>query len=226
MKFSFNLNLVLAFLFSCLLRAQVPQVNQEQSTGSTSNWYLSLGLNVVDDSGNKGEDLFDVSQAWNFVPYPSRFGIGRRFENGLDIEMAATYNRYKKGKVIDFIEAAKSVPYIALDARLTYSVSQIFGSSGWFDPYVGAGFGFASANEVGRGTFNGVLGFRTWFSDSFALDLNTVGKWALGGSALATNHLQHAVGIVFQIRKSKKQPEEGSTVIEKENSPNLLDRFN
>jgi len=53
-----------------------------------------------------------------------------------------------------------------------------------------------------------------WFSDHWALDLNTTGKWSQGSSE-ASNHIQHAAGVVYQwdvekalSRKGKKKYEE------------------
>ncbi|HUH48190.1 MAG TPA: OmpA family protein, partial [Arenibacter sp.] len=83
-----------------------------------------------------------------------------------------------------------------IDARLSYDLNKLIGETGFFDPYIGVGLGYTDANEQGRGTYNGVVGFRTWFSDRWGLDFSSSGKWAMGNDA--TNHLQHAVGAVYR----------------------------
>jgi len=162
-------------------------------------WVIGLGINAVDDSGNGAVDLFDVEGAWNIVPYPSRLNIGRLWNNGIGAELIGTYNKYDEGKDVDNVIIEDATPYYAIDARLSYDLSLIFGDKGWFDPYVGAGFGYAKANEVGRFTANAVVGFRTWLSPQWALDFNSSGKWAL--SDAGTNHLQHAVGIMYKFKE-------------------------
>ncbi|WP_150452677.1 OmpA family protein, partial [Arenibacter lacus] len=69
------------------------------------------------------------------------------------------------------------------------------GETGFFDPYVGAGLGYTRANGEDMGTYNAVVGFRTWFSDEFGLDFSSSGKWGMGD---AGNHLQHHAGVVYR----------------------------
>jgi outer membrane protein OmpA-like peptidoglycan-associated protein len=161
-------------------------------------WILGLGYNAIDDSGNVFDGLFNVGEEWNILPYPSRLSIGKYFKNGLGIEAIGTYNKYKEGNIIDGVVNATDINYYAFDTRVSYDLNKIIGHTGWFDPYVGVGAGYSDANNVGRGTYNAVIGFRTWFSDKWGLDFNSSGKWAMSQSNGATNHIQHAAGIVYQ----------------------------
>ncbi|MFX0558400.1 OmpA family protein [Maribacter sp. CXY002] len=163
-----------------------------------SSWIIGLGYNAVDDSGNVFDGLFNVSDEWNMLPYPSRLSIGRYFKNGLGIEVIGSYNKYKVGKKIDGIVNSVESNYLGLDARLTYDLNKIVGETGWFDPYVGIGAGYTDANNIGRGTYNAIVGFRTWFSDTWGLDFNSSGKWSMTKGNGSTNHLQHAAGVVYQ----------------------------
>lgn len=162
-----------------------------------NSWIFGLGFNAVDDSGDEFAEIFDVSDSWNVVPFPSRLSIGRYFESGLGLEAIATYNRYKEGKVIDKIVIAEDIDYYAIDFRISYDLNQILGETGWFDPYVGIGAGYTDANNQGRGTYNATVGFRTWLSDRFGLDFNSTGKWAMS-TENASNHIQHAAGAVYR----------------------------
>ena len=78
----------------------------------------------------------------------------------------------------------------------------ILGETGFFDPYIGIGAGYTDANNQGRGTYNAVLGFRTWFSDHWGMDFNSTGKWAMD-TENATNHIQHAVGVAYRFEVEK-----------------------
>ncbi|AZQ58499.1 OmpA family protein [Maribacter sp. MJ134] len=179
-----------------------------------SSWIIGLGYNAVDDSGNVFDGLFNVSDEWNLLPYPSRISIGRYFKNGLGIEAIGSYNKYKEGKIIDGLVNTEDRVYLGLDARLTYDLNKIIGQTGWFDPYVGIGLGYTDANDQSRGTYNAVVGFRTWFSDKWGLDFNSTGKWSMGNEANVTNHLQHAAGVVYQFGIEKGLSKRGEEKLE------------
>jgi OOP family OmpA-OmpF porin len=158
--------------------------------------------------------LFNVGSEWNMVPFPSRVSIGRKFKNGFVIEATGTYNKYKSGRLIDNSVITDNIDYFGLDARITYDLNKIIGQTGWFDPYVGIGAGYTDANNLGRGTYNAVVGFRTWFSDHWGLDLNSTGKWAMSQSDGASNHMQHAAGVVYQFGIEKGLSNRGEEKME------------
>ncbi|WP_422859620.1 OmpA family protein [Flagellimonas sp. S174] len=162
-----------------------------------SSWMVSLGMNVVDDSGDEFGNLLDIRDGWNAVPFPSRISVGRYFQNGIGLEAIGTYNQYKEGKIIDNVVNTEDIDYFGIDFRISYDLNQIVGETGFFDPYVGIGAGYTDANNQGRGTYNAVVGFRTWLSDRVGLDFNSTGKWAMS-TENATNHIQHAIGVVYQ----------------------------
>lgn len=173
----------------------------------TSSWMVGLGYNFVDDSGNQFEKLLDFENEWNAVAFPSRLSIGRYFKSGLGIEAVGSYNKYKVGKLIDGSINSVETDYFGIDARLSYDLNKIIGETGFFDPYIGVGLGYTDANGQGRGTYNGVIGFRTWFSDHWGLDFSSSGKWAMDNDA--SNHLQHAVGAVYRFNIEKGLSKKG-----------------
>ncbi|WP_298480581.1 OmpA family protein [uncultured Maribacter sp.] len=184
-----------------------------------SSWMFGLGYNFVDDSGDVADGLFKFKDEWNGLAFPNRLSIGRYFKSGIGIEAIATYNKYKEGKIVDQAVVIDESDYIGFDTRLTYDLNKLIGQIAWFDPYLGGGLGYTDANNVGRGTYNAVVGFRTWFSDRVGLDINSSGKWAMGNND-ASNHLQHSVGVVYQfgIEKglSKKGEEKLALIQEQE----------
>lgn len=179
-----------------------------------SSWIFGVGLNAVDDSGNVFDGIFNVGQEWNIVPYPSRVSIGRYFKSGLGLEAIGTYNQYKEGNIIDAEVITENVSYFGFDGRVTYDINKIIGQTGWFDPYVGIGAGYTDASNIGRGTYNAVVGFRTWFSDRWGLDFSSTGKWAMSQSEGATNHIQHAAGVVYQFGIEKGLSKRGEEKLE------------
>ncbi len=179
-----------------------------------SSWIFGVGLNAVDDSGNVFDGLFNFGDEWNFVPYPSRISIGRYFKNGLGLEAIGTYNQYKNGKNIDGEIITENISYYGVDGRITYDLNRIIGETAWFDPYVGIGAGYTDANNRGRGTYNAVVGFRTWFSDRWGLDFNATGKWAMSEGEGVSNHIQYGAGAVYQFGIEKGLSKKGEEKLE------------
>lgn len=195
------------FIFVLQLHAQERSLVRKDSIVE-SYWLVGLGMNIVDDSGDEFRELFDIRDAWNIAPYPSRIHIGRYLKNGVGFEAIGSYNVYKRGKVVDEIELADDVDYLSVDFRISYDLNKILGETGFFDPYVGIGAGYTDANDQGRGTYNAVMGFRTWFSDHWGLDVNTTGKWAMS-TENATNHIQHALGVTYRFEVKKELSRKG-----------------
>lgn len=211
-KFLFSTLLVLTFYNMSMAQEEL-QITSKDSIVQSS-WILGIGFNAVDDSGNVFDGLFNFSDEWNILPYPSRVSIGRYFKNGLGLEAIGTINKYKEGKIIDAQINQVESDYYAVDARISYDLNKIIGQTAWFDPYVGIGAGYTEANNLGRGTYNAVVGFRTWFSDTWGLDFNSSGKWAMSQSDGATNHIQHAVGVVYQFGIEKGLSKRGEEKME------------
>lgn len=174
-----------------------------------SSWMFGLGYNFVDDSGDVFDELFDLDKQWNAVAFPSRVSIRKYFESGIGLEAIGSYNKYKVGKTVDGSVNLEEIDYYAVDTRVSYDLNKIIGQTAWFDPYVGVGLGYTDANNNGRGTYNGVVGFRTWITDRIGLDFNSSGKWAMDKGDGVTNHLQHAVGVVYQFKAEKELSKKG-----------------
>ena len=181
-----------------------------------SAWIVGLGLNAVDDAGSEFSNIFNVTDNWNIVPFPSRLNVGRYFKGGFGVELIGTYNQYQIGKTVDGLINTEEIDYFGIDVSVNYDLNQILGETGWFDPYVGIGVGYTDANNIGRGTYNASVGFRTWLTERFGLGFNSTGKWAMD-TEKATNHLQHAAGVVYRFgikRALSKKGEEKLAMIE------------
>ena len=108
-----TINFATAFmlLLPVVFYAQEIQLTKKD-TIVKSSWMVSLGINVVDDSGDEFGNLLDIRDGWNAVPFPSRISIGRYFQNGLGLEAIGTYNQYREGKIIDNVVNTEDVDYI------------------------------------------------------------------------------------------------------------------
>ncbi|MGD1945229.1 MAG: OmpA family protein [Croceivirga sp.] len=207
MKVTKTLAIIASLLFLQSGFSQELQLTKKDSIVQSA-WIFGLGFNAVDDAGSEFNNVFNFSDNWNIVPFPSRLSIGRYFKGGLGLEAIGSYNQYQEGKTIDGIIAVEDIDYYAIDFRVSYDLNMILGETGWFDPYVGIGAGYTDANNQGRGTYNASVGFRTWLSDRFGLDFNSTGKWAMS-TENATNHIQHAAGAVYRFGIEKGLSKKG-----------------
>lgn len=214
MKTTSIFSFLVFFMLSSLSFAQDELQITAKDSIVQSSWIFGVGLNAVDDSGNVFDELLNFTDEWNLVPYPSRVSIGRYFKSGLGLEAIGTYNQYKEGKNVDGEILTENINYYGIDGRITYDLNKIIGETGWFDPYVGIGAGYTDANNRGRGTYNAIVGFRTWFSDRWGLDLNATGKWAMSESEGVSNHLQYAAGAVYQFGIEKGLSKRGEEKLE------------
>ncbi|WP_406683958.1 OmpA family protein [Seonamhaeicola sp. MEBiC1930] len=197
---------VLASLFS--LNAQERELTSKDST-IVNSWMIGVGYNIVNDSGNRFDGAFDISDSWNSLVYPNRISVGKYFNSGLGIEVAGAFMKLKEGKIVERKPLTEDMDIMTLDLRLSYDLNKVIGETGWFDPYIGVGVGFTDGDDVlSRNTANGVLGFRTWFSDNFGLDFNTAGKWSIDGGN-TTDYVQHSVGVVFRLGYEKELSKKG-----------------
>ncbi|QCW99652.1 OmpA family protein [Aggregatimonas sangjinii] len=188
--------------------AQDEQLTKKDSM-VVSSYMFGLGFNMVDDSGDLLDGFFEVEEEWNYVAFPSRVSIGKYFRSGVGVEAIGTYNRYKVGKTIDGSVQTEKTDYYAFDTRVSYDLDRLVGKSGWFDPYIGVGLGYTRANNASRGTYNGVVGVRTWLSDHWGLDVNASGKWSMGDKVIS-NHLQYGLGVLYQFDIEKGLSKKGA----------------
>lgn len=199
---------ILICLVCTLGHAQDEQLTEKDSM-VVSSYMFGLGFNMVDDSGDLLDGFFEVEEEWNYVAFPSRVSIGKYFRSGVGVEAIGTYNRYKVGKTIDGSVQTEKTDYYAFDTRVSYDLDRLVGASGWFDPYIGVGLGYTNANRVSRGTYNGVVGVRTWLSDHWGLDVNASGKWSMGDKVIS-NHLQYGLGVLYQFDIEKGLSKKGT----------------
>jgi len=197
----------LSLLFALYAHAQKPVLTSKDSIVE-SYWLVGLGTNAVDDAGDEFRRLFDVKDAWNIAPYPSRLSLGHYLKNGVGFELIGAINKYREGKNIDDLVITEDIDFFSLDFRLGYDLNRILGETGFFDPYLGIGMGYTDANHQGRGTYNAVVGFRLWLSERWGMDFSSSGKWTMN-VANSTNYLQHAAGAVYRFGMEKEISRQG-----------------
>ncbi|GAA4281853.1 hypothetical protein GCM10022260_22740 [Gaetbulibacter aestuarii] len=188
------------------LLTEVPELTSKDSVIVSTSMF-GVGMNIVDDSDDRTGKVFDLKSGWNYAPYPSRLSLGKYWRSGLGLEGIASYNHYKKGKIVGGSPLPEGKNYWALDARLSYDLRKLIGDNGWFDPYVGVGLGVNTAVGQTRATYNAIFGSRFWFSDRWGIDINTTGKWTMNPDL--TDHIQHAAGVVYRFNYEKDLSKKG-----------------
>jgi len=164
-------------------------------------WIAGISGTVIDDDGKSFNGLFDVSDSWNFLYYPSRLHFEGELNNGFSVEGAFTYSQLKKGKVIgkDNYARASNVNLISFDVNAKFKPLEMDGEGKMFSGYVVGGLGYtyrAFPERKNAATLNLGLGFNVWIYKGFGINAQSLAKFALN-NALSKNYLQHSFGIVY-----------------------------
>ncbi len=169
-----------------------------QAQDDDNPWALGLGINAVDffptgedaPLGGYFDEFFNTGDHWNILPGVSRISLARNIGAGFYFEAAGSVNQIDKYGD----EGWDNLSYYALDGTFNYSFRND-ANAGWFDPVLGAGGGYTWIDENGFGTVDGTVGINFWFTDHFALTVQTVYKHAFDDDF--DSHFQHVAGIKF-----------------------------
>ncbi|MFA5973896.1 MAG: OmpA family protein [Lentimicrobiaceae bacterium] len=163
-----------------------------QAQDANNPWIIGLGTNFVHSPDNK-KQLFKTNE-WNVGPFISKINLGKYIAKGFSIESAASLNEITKNAGLD----VAGLSYVALDVNFKYDLNNIFGQTGFFDPYLLLGGGYNWVDSKGTGTLNSGAGFNIWFNEKLGLNFQTVGKHVFVDFPLHNNHWQHSIGLVFK----------------------------
>jgi OOP family OmpA-OmpF porin len=186
-----QLKLIMLALFTLVALGNV------NAQDDNNPWVLGFGLNSVDfyasdnTFSNQLEDLVKAND-WNSLPSISKISVSKYLEKGFSLQLAGSFNKIETVVTendSDFI-------YYALDANVNYDLNNLFGETGWFNPYVYLGGGYTSVDSNGEAMLNGGLGFNTWFNDNIGLNFQTGTK--NGFTDKVENHFQTSVGLVLK----------------------------
>ena len=174
-----------------------------------TDWCIGLGFNIVDDNNHRFDKLFDVKDSWNMAPFPSRINIEKKSNYGLSVDLAMSYNVYKKNNLIQGKISNYNRNYFATDLLIKYDLNELIGETGWFNPFIAIGGGYtmiSADRKVRQGdiktpaqniiTLNGGIGSNFWISPQVAISVQALGKW--NASNNQGNHTQYAMGIIFK----------------------------
>ncbi|ANW97096.1 hypothetical protein AXE80_12725 [Wenyingzhuangia fucanilytica] len=171
-------------------------------------WAVGFGANFVDVSpaglGNVGDQIKDYlgTQDWQSLSLLSRVYVARYLTSGIVVDAAGSIN------IVDSANASDK-PYYSIDLGARYDLNNLFGHTGWFDPYVKLGLGTAWTDGDGLGlVISPSYGFNTWFNETVGLNFESAYK----ASTLVGNttdaipsgyHFQHSISLVFKFKENQ-----------------------
>lgn len=103
-------------------------------------WMIGIHWNIIDDTGNRYNDIFDVKNGWNALPYPSSLNFDFYFLKGLSAEIIGGVNRYKDTKTINNAMGRGGIVSI-LDVHAKYNFGFLMNQQ-IIEPFTVVGVGY------------------------------------------------------------------------------------
>lgn len=178
---------LLSLLFSTNIQAQ-----------EAKQWMLGGGFNAVDDDGRPMNNLFNLTNGWNALPFPTTFSTEYYFSKSLSLEFAESINSYQLGNMIDGDTVTKARFFLSVDANVKYHFNTLYNKIMWFDPYVVGGFGGTLRSKVVVPTGNFGFGSNFWISKRVAINLQSMAKFSFLNTG--SNYLHHSLGVRILFR--------------------------
>ncbi|RXP64471.1 OmpA family protein [Lutibacter sp. HS1-25] len=200
MKNLIKLTLIITVLISANIKAQ----------DKDHQWMVTLGTNAIDYyptniSGmptDDGETLDWFDQYYNFSHYNFglQFSVERYISDSFNAELSFSFNKIKE---FGSITLDSKVPLFVIDLNANYNLNKLFGPTGFFEPYILAGFGYTSQNSSNDKypfnsamNLNGGLGAKFWITENFGARLQVALKYFTNDGSY--RHFQHSIGLVYK----------------------------
>ncbi|WP_405563011.1 OmpA family protein [Polaribacter sp. Asnod6-C07] len=185
-----RLRIAVIALFALIM---VSNVNAQDENNP---WAVGFGVNLVDfyDGSDISGQLKDVvgNGDWNILPSISRITADRYLNKGFSLQLAGSINK------ITYFEAEDDSDflYYSLGANVKYDLNNLFGETGWFDPFVYLGGSYVSADSQGDAMANIGFGFNTWMNDNLGLTFQHA--TITGFADKVKTHYQTSLGLTIQ----------------------------
>ena len=160
-------------------------------------WAIGFGVNIVDfytPGASIGDNLKDHlgNSDWNFLPSISRLTAEKYLNKGFSLQFAGSLNK------IDhmFTEGDVDELYYSLGLNVKYDLNNLFGDTGWWDPFVGLGGNYVSVGDMKEGMLTTSAGFNVWFNDNLGLNFTTQSNF--GFADKVQDHIQSSLGLVIK----------------------------
>lgn len=165
------------------------------------SWYLSFGINAVNNLGTRSP--FNSPGDWYFNSVPATVSAEINYLGNFSIEPSLSYNNIKSGESIDGVQLDKDYDYIALDMHVKYYFGKfLLPRSNRIELYANAGIGFFHIDETNiSANVGGGLMFWLTEKKNIALRAQTIGKFAFNHpkSGFDNNHFLYNLQLVFKM---------------------------
>ena len=182
--------------------ALIATVGSVQAQDENNKWSIGFGVNTVDirsphDFGKFLKDWGGPNDL-NVLPAITKLSVARYIGAGFSAEVDGSLNKIKTG----FWGKSEDESFWAVNAQAKYALRRLVTTeSGWFDPYLKLGAGYASYTSTSTNEDSGVKllaggGINFWFTDHLGLNIQT--GYHHGFQKNATDYFQHSAGIVIK----------------------------
>lgn len=196
MKNITKLNIVLPSLLLLFTLTGMAQ-NTENNTGADNNYFsLTFGLNMIDNS-NKSILPFDGGEL--HVNTPFFLTAEKKFHKNWSVALTLTTNQLK------LENPAVTEPYFSTDIFANWFVDDLIFNNENIDLYMGLGAGIHTLHGESAESFNLNSGFRYWFSDQWAVNVQAIGKLSNHGIPQVDSHYQFNLGMAFKFPNKKQK---------------------
>lgn len=172
-------------------------------------WAVSFGVNAIDyhptnyegnltnggNDSNLFNEFFNMEDHYNIIPTISSIHVGRYLNDGFSLELGADVNKITiMGNDPEYNPG--DLAFLSANGAINYDLRNLFGSQGWFAPYLSVGGGYDWLDWDGYGKLNGGLGFNFWLHDNVALNIQS--KYNHAFDDAFQPYFQHSLGLVVK----------------------------
>ncbi len=168
------------------------------------SWVLGVGINIVDNSGSRFDELLDIENNWNLSRL-LKTTLEKRFEYDYGLEVGFSINEFSNGKTINSEINQKNINYFAVDVMIKNYTSNywLWGCdchNPWYNLYIVGGWGGNIFNGGINNTLNIGFGMNIKLGIYMWLNFQTLGKFSIDNNTSGNaNHLQHSISMIFQL---------------------------
>ncbi|WP_271782584.1 hypothetical protein [Aquimarina algiphila] len=166
------------------------------------SWILGLGINTVDNSGSRFDELLEIENNWN-ISRLAKATLEKRFEYDYGLEVGFSINKFSGGKTINSEINQESLEYFAIDLMVKNYISNywLWGcdcNNPWYNLYITGGWGGNFFNGGINNTLNIGFGMNIKLGIYMWLNFQTLGKFSIDNNTPGNaNHLQHSISLQF-----------------------------
>ncbi|UZO81467.1 hypothetical protein NBT05_03095 [Aquimarina sp. ERC-38] len=191
-----KLTIILLFIF--YFHTSYSQVIEN----ANNPWIISFGLSAVEDSGTKLGQPFEFKQNYHFTN-PFLFSVEKRFWENYGLQIAANFNTFKEGKLVNAMTLEEEIDFFALDLFFKYYVTNRFVDK-YRSPYEGyllLGAGRSSYDGEFSENVNFGIGLTLFITRDIRFFAQAMAKFDLVESEIGSNYFQYDFGLIIRIPK-------------------------